>query len=116
VQALRTCRFVFSISTTGKPPRKFVDEHIPVERGDEWNMYSQEEIDQALTELLSRWDSDRLRELTPLVPYLEERLASTRTEGPSDRATSPARFGDRVGRGILLYFLNPTLRDQTIDP
>jgi hypothetical protein len=43
-------------------------------------MYSQEEIDQALTELLSRWDSDRLRELTPLVPYLEERLASTRAE------------------------------------
>ena len=60
--------------------RKFVDEHIPVERGDERNMYSQEEIDQALTELLSRWDSDRLRELTPLVPYLEERLASTRAE------------------------------------
>jgi hypothetical protein len=60
--------------------RKFVDEHIPIEGGDERGMYSQEEIDHAIARLREEWTDDRLRELTPLAPYLKEKLASTRRE------------------------------------
>jgi hypothetical protein len=60
--------------------RRFVDEHIPIEGGDERNMYGQDGIDYALTQLREEWPDERLRELTPLVPYLEEKLASTRRE------------------------------------
>jgi hypothetical protein len=55
-------------------------EHIPIEGGDERNMYGQEAIDDALAQLREEWPDDRLRDLTPLVPYLEEKLASTRRE------------------------------------
>ena len=60
--------------------RRFVDEHISIEGGDERNMYGQQGIDHALAPLREEWPDDRLRELTPLVPYLEEKLASTRRE------------------------------------
>ena len=60
--------------------RKFVDEHIPIEGGDERGMYGQEEIDHAIARLREKWPDDRLRELTPLTPYLEEKLASMRRE------------------------------------
>jgi hypothetical protein len=60
--------------------RKFVDEHIPIEGGDERGMYGQEEIDHAIGRLRKEWPDDCLRELTPLTPYLEEKLASTRRE------------------------------------
>ena len=43
-------------------------------------MYGQEVIDHALAQLREKWSDERLRELTPLVPYLEEKLASTRRE------------------------------------
>ena len=60
--------------------RRFVDEHIPIEGGNERGMYGQEEIDHAIGKLREKWPDDRLRELMPLRPYLEERLASTRSE------------------------------------
>jgi hypothetical protein len=60
--------------------QQFVDEHIPIEGGDERNMYGQEAIDTALDQLREEWPDERLRELTPLTPYLEEKLASTRRE------------------------------------
>jgi hypothetical protein len=60
--------------------RRFVDEHIPVQGANERNMYGQESIDHALAQLREEWADDRLRELTPLKPYLEEKLASTRHE------------------------------------
>ena len=60
--------------------QRFVDEHIPVEGGDERKMYGQQEIDAAIAGLRSDWDDERLRELAPLRPYLEEKLASTRSE------------------------------------
>jgi hypothetical protein len=60
--------------------RKFVDEHVPIEGGDERGMYSQEEIDHAIARLREEWTDDRLRELTPLAPYLKEKLASTHRE------------------------------------
>ena len=59
---------------------RFVDEHIPIQGGDEREMCSQEEIDHALVQLREEWHDDRLRELVPLAPYLEEELASTRSE------------------------------------
>jgi hypothetical protein len=43
-------------------------------------MYGQEGIDHALAQLREEWSDERLRELTPLKPYLEEKLASTRHE------------------------------------
>ncbi|UPM44393.1 ParB/RepB/Spo0J family partition protein [Halocatena salina] len=58
----------------------FVDEHIPVEGGDEQDMYSQQDIDRAISRLREEWPDDRLRELTPLIPYLRETLAATRRE------------------------------------
>ncbi|WP_233738131.1 ParB/RepB/Spo0J family partition protein [Halocatena pleomorpha] len=59
---------------------RFVDEHIPVEGGDERDMYSQQEIDRAIARLREEWSDDRLQELTPLAPYLREMLAATRRE------------------------------------
>ncbi|MFC4986893.1 hypothetical protein [Saliphagus infecundisoli] len=43
-------------------------------------MYVQEGINIALAQLREEWSDDRLRTLTPLKPYLEEKLASTRHE------------------------------------
>ncbi|WP_273836944.1 ParB/RepB/Spo0J family partition protein [Halococcus sp. PRR34] len=60
--------------------RRFVDEHIPVQGASERNMYGQEGIDHALAQLREKWADKRLRDLTPLKPYLEEKLASTRHE------------------------------------
>ena len=60
--------------------RRFVDEHIPIEGGGERNMYGQQSIDDVIDLLRQEWPDDRLRELTPLTPYLEEKLASTRRE------------------------------------
>lgn len=59
---------------------RFVDEHIPIEGGNQNGMYSQQEIDDALTSLLERWKADQLRELDTLAPYLTERLSSTQEE------------------------------------
>lgn len=58
----------------------FVDEHIPVEGGAEQDMYSQQDIKRAIARLREEWPDERLHELTPLVPYLQEVLASTRRE------------------------------------
>jgi hypothetical protein len=58
----------------------FIDDHIPIEGGDERRMYGQEEIDRMLARLREDWADDRLRELAPLAPYLEEKLATTRRE------------------------------------
>lgn len=60
--------------------RWFVDEHIPVEGGAEQDMYSQRDIDRAIERLREEWPDERLRELTPLVPYLRKVLAPTRCE------------------------------------
>lgn len=60
--------------------RRFIDEHIPIQGADERGMYSQQEIDSALTQLREKWPDERLRELASLAPYLKERLASTRSE------------------------------------
>jgi hypothetical protein len=49
-------------------------------RGDEWQMYGQQEIDRMLAQLCEDWPDDRLREMGVLAPYLEEKLAATRTE------------------------------------
>lgn len=58
----------------------FVDEHIPVEGGTEQDMYSQREIERAIACLREEWPDERLRELTPLAPYLRSVLAPTRCE------------------------------------
>ncbi|WP_435079875.1 ParB/RepB/Spo0J family partition protein [Halococcus sp. AFM35] len=60
---------------------QFVDDHVPIQGGDERHMYGQEEIDRMLARLREDWDDDRLREIGVLAPYLEEKLASTRREG-----------------------------------
>ena len=60
--------------------KRFVDDHVPIQGGDERHMYGQEETDQMLARLREEWSNDRLRELDPLAPYLEEKLASTRSE------------------------------------
>ena len=59
---------------------RFVDDHVPIEGGDERHMYGQEEIDRMVTRLREDWADNRLRELGPLAPYLEEKLAATRSE------------------------------------
>ena len=74
--------------------RRFVDEHIPIQGGDERRMYSQKEIDHALAQLREEWPDDRLRELVPLAPYLEEKLASTRAEALRQGYLADGR-GDR---------------------
>jgi hypothetical protein len=60
---------------------RFVDDHVPIQGGDECHMYGQEEIDRMLARLREEWADDRLRGLSALAPYLEEKLASTRREG-----------------------------------
>src|SRR5699024_6123105 len=60
---------------------QFVDEHIPIQGGNERGMYGQEEIDRTIARLREKWSDDRLRGLPALAPYLEEKLASTRREG-----------------------------------
>lgn len=40
-----------------------------------------EEIDQTITWLREEWPDQKLWELAPLAPYLEEKLALTRREG-----------------------------------
>jgi hypothetical protein len=60
---------------------RFVDDHVPIQGGDEWQMYGQQEIDRMLARLREDWADDRLREIEVLAPYLEEKLASTRREG-----------------------------------
>ena len=59
---------------------RFVDDHVAIQGGDERHMYGQEEIDQMLARLREDWADDRLREIGVLAPYLEEKLASTRSE------------------------------------
>jgi hypothetical protein len=59
---------------------RFVDDHVPIQGGDERHMYGQEEIDRMLARLREDWADDRLREMGVLAPYLEEKLVSTRSE------------------------------------
>lgn len=60
---------------------RFVDDHIPIEGGNERHMYSQQEIHATIAQLREEWPVEKLRELSPLRPYLTEVLASTRREG-----------------------------------
>lgn len=69
----------------------FVDEHIPVEGGSERDMYSQRDINRAIARLREKWSDERLRELTPLVPYLQELLSSTRREAIRQGHTTNGR-------------------------
>ena len=59
---------------------RFVDDHVAIQGGDERHMYGQEEIDRMLARLREDWSDDRLREIPVLTPYIEEKLASTRSE------------------------------------
>jgi hypothetical protein len=59
---------------------RFVDDHIPLEDGNEWYMYSQQDIDATIARLREEWLVEKLRELTPLRPYLRKALASARRE------------------------------------
>jgi hypothetical protein len=59
---------------------RFVDDHVPIQGGDERYMYGQQEIDRMLARLRKDWSDDRLREIAVLAPYLEEKLAATRSE------------------------------------
>jgi hypothetical protein len=59
---------------------RFVDDHVPIQGGDERYMYGQEEIDRMLARLREEWSDERLREIGVLAPYLEEKLAATRSE------------------------------------
>lgn len=59
---------------------RFVDDHVPIQGGNERYMYGQEEIDRMLARLREEWTDDRLREIGVLAPYLEEKLAATRSE------------------------------------
>src|SRR5699024_3625261 len=74
--------------------RQFVDEHIPIQGGNERGMYGQEEIDRTIARLREKWPDARLRELTALTPYLEEKLASTRSEALRQGYLADGR-GDR---------------------
>ena len=60
---------------------RFVDDHVPIQGGDERYMYGQEELDDTIARLREDWADDQLRELGPLAPYLKEKLAATRREG-----------------------------------
>jgi hypothetical protein len=60
---------------------RFVDDHIPLEDGNERYMYTQQEINATITRLREEWSIEKLRELEPLRPYLKKALASTRQEG-----------------------------------
>lgn len=59
---------------------RFVDDHVAIQGGDERHMYGQEEIDRMLARLREDWADDRLREIEVFAPYLEEKLASARSE------------------------------------
>jgi len=56
----------------------FVDDHIPIPGANEHGLYSQSEIEQAITRLRVDWPDKKLFELGPLAPYLREHLAATR--------------------------------------
>ena len=56
----------------------FVDDHIPIPDANESGLYSQHEIERAISRLRADWPDKRLLELGPLAPYLREQLASTR--------------------------------------
>lgn len=73
---------------------RFVDDHVPIQGSDERHMYGQEEIDRMLGRLREEWSDDRLRELGPLAPYLEEKLASTRREGIRQGYLADGRGGE----------------------
>ena len=73
---------------------RFVDDHVAIQGGDERHMYGQEEIDRMLACLREDWDDDRLREIEVLAPYLEEKLAATRSEALRQGYLADGR-GDR---------------------
>jgi hypothetical protein len=73
---------------------RFVDDHVPIQGGNERYMYGQEEIDRMLARLREEWSDDRLREMGVLAPYLEEKLASTRSEALRQGYLADGR-GDR---------------------
>lgn len=50
---------------------RFVDDHVPIQGGNEQSMYGGEEIEEMLARLREEWADERLRELGPLRPYLE---------------------------------------------
>ena len=56
----------------------FIDDHIPIPDANENGLYSQQEIEQAITRLRADWPDEDLLNLGPLAPYLREHLASTR--------------------------------------
>jgi hypothetical protein len=56
----------------------FLNDHIPVPGANGHGLYSQSEIEQAITRLRADWPDEQLLELSPLGPYLREHLAPTR--------------------------------------
>jgi hypothetical protein len=56
----------------------FVDDHIPIPGENESGMYSQSEIDRAISRLRERWPDEKLLSLDLLAPHLREKLATTR--------------------------------------
>ena len=56
----------------------FVDDHIPIPGENESGMYSQSEIDRAISRLRERWSDEKLLSLDSLAPHLREKLATTR--------------------------------------
>ena len=68
----------------------FVDDHIPIPGANENGLYSQQEIEQAITRLRADWLDKDLLDLGPLAPYLREHLAATRQ--------GALRHRDRDGR------------------
>ena len=55
----------------------FIDDHIPIPDANENGLYSQSEIEQAITRLRADWPDEDLLNLGPLAPYLREHLAAT---------------------------------------
>jgi len=72
----------------------FVDDHIPIPGANENGLYSQSEIEQAITRLRADWPDEDLLDLGPLAPYLREYLAATRQGALRHRN----RDRDRDGR------------------
>ena len=68
----------------------FIDDHIPIPDANEHGLYSQQEIEQAITRLRADWPDEDLLNLGPLAPYLREHLAATRQ--------GTLRHRDRDGR------------------
>lgn len=60
---------------------RFVDEHVPYGNDNNQYMYTQSEIDETIARLREDWPIEKLRELTPLGPYLRRALSHTRREG-----------------------------------